>query len=48
MMIVAVGINLVCVLFWNPDLIERRMFPGAGTKAWDIALLVVLFRSILG
>jgi protein-S-isoprenylcysteine O-methyltransferase Ste14 len=43
LMIVVLVVNLVSLMFWNPDLIERRMIPGAGTKAWDIALLVLLF-----
>jgi len=47
MMVVALFINLVCLLFWNPDLIERRMIPGVGTKAWDIALLLVLFAPAM-
>ncbi len=47
MMIVAGAIAFVCVLFWNPDLIKRRMIPGIGTKAWDIALLVVLFAPAM-
>ncbi len=47
MMIVALVINFGCVLFWNPDLIKRRTFPGVGTKSWDIALLVVLFAPAM-
>ncbi len=34
-------IHLACMVRWNPELIERRMFPGQGTKAWDIVWLVV-------
>lgn len=47
MLIVAVVINFGCLLFWNPDLLARRMLPGVGTKAWDIALLVVLFAPAM-
>ena len=28
-------INLVCLMLWNPKLIERRMRLGKGTKTWD-------------
>lgn len=36
--LVAVGgaVNAVCLLRWNPELIRRRMWPGRGTKTWDI------------
>lgn len=47
MMIFAVVINLMCILIWNPGLIERRMFSGPGTKPWDFALLLGLFAPSL-
>ena len=36
----SVAINLACMTLWNPVLFERRLFPGKGTKAWDIVWLV--------
>ena len=33
--------GLVCVLLCNPVVIERRMFPGPGTKNWDWIWTVV-------
>ncbi len=35
------AINLACLLHWNPQLIEGRMFPGKGTKTWDIVWTVL-------
>jgi protein-S-isoprenylcysteine O-methyltransferase Ste14 len=32
---VTVAVNLVCLRRWNPELIERRMRFGKGTKTWD-------------
>jgi len=34
-MVAFVMINWICLLRWNPELIERRMRVGAGTKTWD-------------
>ncbi len=33
---VAGVVSGVCLLRWNPELIRRRMWPGKGTKTWDI------------
>ena len=32
---VSIAVNWVCLLRWNPELIERRMHVGEGTKTWD-------------
>ncbi len=32
---VNMGINWACLWRWNPELIERRMHFGEGTKTWD-------------
>lgn len=49
LMVAAGFVNVMCVLIWNPVLIDRRLFPGAGTKGWDIALLVCAFvPSLIG
>jgi protein-S-isoprenylcysteine O-methyltransferase Ste14 len=39
--VVTVAINLACLLRWNPELIERRMRLGEGTKTWDKAWAVL-------
>jgi protein-S-isoprenylcysteine O-methyltransferase Ste14 len=41
-----IAVNLVCLLRWNPELIERRMHLGKGTKTWDVVWLV-LFSAVL-
>lgn len=41
-----IAVNLVCLLRWNPELIERRMHLGKGTKTWDLMWLV-LFSAIV-
>ena len=45
-MVVTMAINLACLLRWNFELIERRMWPGEGTKIWDIVWLV-LFAPVM-
>ena len=39
------------VLFWNPVVIERRMLPGPGVKAWDwiwtVAFIGIFFAVII-
>ena len=35
------GISWVCLQRWNPELIERRMRIGKGTKTWDIVWAVL-------
>lgn len=42
----AIAANLVCLLRWNPALIERRMHLGKGTKTWDLVWMV-LFSAVL-
>ena len=32
---ISVGINWACLRRWNPELIDRRMHVGEGTKTWD-------------
>ena len=39
-------IHLVCLLLFNPIVLARRIFPGAGTKGWDI-VWAVTFIAIL-
>lgn len=39
--VATLAINLACLLRWNPKLILRRSRFGRGTKAWDIAFLVL-------
>jgi protein-S-isoprenylcysteine O-methyltransferase Ste14 len=41
-----IAVNLVCLLRWNPELIERRMHLGKGTKTWDV-VWSVLFSAVL-
>jgi protein-S-isoprenylcysteine O-methyltransferase Ste14 len=36
-------VNLGCLLRWNPELIGRRVGWRAGTKPWDMVLMIVLF-----
>ncbi len=40
-------INLACLLRWNPELIERRMWPGEGTKTWDWVWLVLFTPAMI-
>jgi protein-S-isoprenylcysteine O-methyltransferase Ste14 len=44
--VVSVGINLACLLRWNPELIERRMRLGEGTKTWD-KVWAVLYAPVM-
>jgi protein-S-isoprenylcysteine O-methyltransferase Ste14 len=41
----------VWVLFWNPVVIERRMFPGPGVKSWDwiwtVAFIAIVVAVII-
>ena len=39
--VVALIINLFCMLRWNPVLIGRRMGFTKGTKSWDLVWLVL-------
>jgi len=41
-------INLVCLLLWNPVLIERRMCGGPGTKTWDKVWIVMFMATVIG
>lgn len=45
-MIAFVMVNWACLLRWNPELIERRMRVGAGTKTWD-KIWAVAFTPVL-
>ena len=48
-MLVAIStINLACLLRWNPELIDRRMRFGKGTKNWDKVWLVLLVVGVIG
>jgi protein-S-isoprenylcysteine O-methyltransferase Ste14 len=44
--VVTVVINLACLWRWNPELIERRMRLGEGTKAWD-KVWAVLYAPVM-
>ncbi|MHC4831687.1 MAG: methyltransferase family protein, partial [Planctomycetota bacterium] len=35
LMLISMGVNSACLLRWNPELIQRRMHIGQGTKTWD-------------
>ena len=41
-------INLACMLRWNPELIDRRMRFGKGTKTWDKVWLVLFVLAVIG
>jgi protein-S-isoprenylcysteine O-methyltransferase Ste14 len=43
----AFNINLVCLRKWNPDLIERRLRTGKGTKTWDRVWLVLFLIAMI-
>lgn len=45
-MIAFVMINWACLLRWNPELIDRRMHVGAGTKTWDKIWAVAFTPSL--
>ena len=40
-------IHLVCVLLFNPVVLARRIFPGAGTKGWDIVWSVIFIAILI-
>lgn len=44
--VVTVVMNLVCLRRWNPELIERRMRLGKGTKTWD-KVWAVLYTPLI-
>jgi protein-S-isoprenylcysteine O-methyltransferase Ste14 len=44
--VVYVTVNWACLLRWNPELIERRMRFGEGTKTWD-KVWAVLYAPVL-
>ena len=41
-------INLAYLLRWNPELIDRRMRFGKGTKTWDKVWLVLFVLAVIG
>ncbi len=41
-----VAINWACLLRWNPELIDRRMRFGEGTKTWD-KVWAVLYAPVM-
>ena len=43
---ISVTINWVCLLRWNPELIDRRMRHGKGTKTWD-KIWAALFAPVM-
>jgi protein-S-isoprenylcysteine O-methyltransferase Ste14 len=47
LMAAAVLINSLCVLFWNPVLIKRRMGVRSDTKTWDKVWLAALIASFI-
>ena len=48
MVAAAVVINLVCLLWWNPELVWRRVGLGEYTKIWDGILTLLFVITILG
>ena len=47
-MVATLVVNVIGVLIWNPKLIGWRAFPGAGTKTWDWAVLLLLTPAMIG
>ena len=47
LLITHVAVCHVWVLFWNPVVIERRMWPGPGVKAWDWICMVVFMAAFV-
>ena len=48
MVAAAVVINLVCLVWWNPELVWRRVGIGKYTKIWDGILTLLFVITILG
>ena len=47
LLVAHVAICHVWVLFWNPVVIERRMWPGPGVKTWDWIWSVVFMAIFI-
>lgn len=47
LLIAHVAVCHAWVLFWNPVVIERRMWPGPGVKAWDWVCMVAFMAAFV-
>ena len=47
LLITHVAVCHAWVLFWNPVVIERRMWPGPGVKAWDWICMVAFMAAFV-
>ena len=41
------GVFCMCLLFWNDDLMWRRMSIGQGTKTWDYVVMTLVAANML-